>query len=253
MEIEFSCKGCIFSVMEDKKQKSCLLGRSDILNPSNNQRETEDVSHFLFNRFCNTYRPHSCLDDLYGGDLSKAVDTVVDEVIPRITYIINFNNNIPELNDIINDITVNQTVNNVGAVIVLNSKVEYNEEILELLNTKVYDLYSKKPYLVQMIADIEDDRKFDQAFNHAKNGWTLFLPAGQTIPKDFVYAIHNRINYEMKRFSFSHDEKTGRFIAQSSLYKLLFGNKGGPFVEKVKTMESDDNDSIVSWAKLFNE
>lgn len=253
MEIEFSCKGCIFAFYKEDKQTSCLLGRSQLLNPSGQLREEEGKSSYLFNRFCNTFRPKSYLDKFHNDDLDSAANGVMDEVIPRITYIIEFNYNLDSLKQIIDDITINQTINNVGAVIVINDKVEYNEEIMEIINDRVLKIYNKKPYLIQMINDSTSSEKFEEAFNHAKNGWTLFLPQGQSILHNFVNKIHERINYQMKRFSYSYDETSGRYITQSSLFKLLDGNKGRSFNEKIKEMQKTDDDSIVDWVEFFGE
>jgi hypothetical protein len=254
MEIEFSCKGCIFAFYKEDKQTSCLLGRSQLLNPSGRLDEEKDgTQSYIFNRFCNTFRPQSYLDDYYKGDLDSATNDVINEVIPRITYIIEFNYNLNSLSQIIDDITVNQSINNIGAIVVVNDKVEYNEEIMGILNNKVLNVYNKSPYLIQIIGESNTSEKFEEAFNQARNGWTLFLPQGQSIMHNFVSKIHERINYQMKRFSYSHDKETGRYISQSSLFKLLDGNRGRPFHEKVEEMQKTDEDSIVDWVKFFGE
>lgn len=247
MEIKTSCKGCVFVFKGDGgTQTGCKIGRSKKLNPDN---DTVD-GYFEFNRFCNTYRPQEWLDLYYDSDIDNGANHVFEEVVPRISYIINFNEDICCLESIVQSVTIRQSINNIGVIIVVNDKVEYNEDIMRVLNQ--YN-EKKRNILVQTLENMGELKKFDTAFKHAKNGWSVFLPMGQQVGVDFVSRIHQRVNIDMKRFSYCKDEATGRFVVQSSLYKLLEGNSVAEFDEKITFMKNNDPDCIPSWGEMFSE
>ena len=66
-QIEMHCKGCVFMTNIEQgsstKQVGCRLGRSDILCPDSTGDTDEDGNFsFVFDRFCNCYRPKAWVD-----------------------------------------------------------------------------------------------------------------------------------------------------------------------------------------------
>lgn len=254
-DISFSCKDCVFAISENDKQSGCKLNRLKKL--CQDEKPQED-GFFSFNRFCNTFRPQMWLDNHYDGNADMAAQEVYKEIYPRLSFIIEFDHNLDNLKSIISNIE-NQTIAHKKFVIVVNDKVEYNEDIFKLMQNTLKTNIGR----FNVIQSLEESIELDEGFKHAKNGWSVFLKQGQNINTNFAEIIHNRINLEMKRFLYSENKDGTKIIVQSALYKLLNGNKPTPkqdgemdtrsFKEKLQDMQQTDSDSVIEWERLFDE
>jgi hypothetical protein len=237
--IQFNCSDCVFAILDSTdRQRGCSLARLDKFNATLD----EDSDRFQFDRFCNAYRPPEW--GLIYKDIGME-NIVKSEIKPRVTYIIDFDYDIKKLYE-----TINVINGNIGSVIVVNDKVEYNQEIMNALG----ELKGQKYYLVQTLCELNNDEKFRISFKHAKNGWCVFIAKGDHLPQFFYTVLDDRINYKLKRLSFAQSP-TGSFLIQSSLYKFVCDNIDGPggLFEKLEKLQSDDADSIPTWGELFND
>lgn len=254
-DISFSCKDCVFAISENGTQSGCKLNRLKKL--CQDEKPQED-GFFSFNRFCNTFRPQLWIDNHYQGDMAKASIKVYEEIYPRLSFIIEFDHSLSNLKDILLNIE-NQTIANKKFVIIINDQVEYNEDIFKLMQNVLKTNIGR----FNVIQSLEDSIELDEGFKYAKNGWSVFLKQGQNINTNFAEIIHNRINFEMKRFLYSENKDGTKMIVQSALYKLLNGNRPTmkddgetdtrSFKEKLKDMQQTDPDSVIDWESLFNE
>jgi len=256
-EIDFCCNGCVFAVVNNEgNQTSCIMNDRHI-KLSNDNLSFKD-GYARFNRFCNMFRPESWKEQYANNDIKKAVDLVVQETYPRLTFIVEFNKDLEFLKSLLVKIN-NQSINTRKFVIVINSEVEYNLDIFSLMqNTLTNNIGGFN--LVQMV---DSDKIFDEAFSKAKNGWTIFLKAGKDISMNLAERLNNRINNNLRRMVYAENQDQSKIIVQSAIYKMLGGNQplmrgdgtvdNRPFKEKLAEMISEDKDSITTWEALFDE
>lgn len=250
-EITRSCEGCIFVLKNKEKQDGCMLNRTEKLNPEN---KFDDKNQYqILNRFCNTYRPQ----EWRKADMISPAARALEEVLPAVGVIVNFKHNLGSLERTLESIS-NQVGNKFKYLIVVNDKVEYNQEISILCKK-----YIDKWMLVQMMDEYSHENCIDDVFNHVKNGYIILVKSGYEFPYTFLETIHERINVQMKRLMVSYDTNKEKILTSASLYKFLKGNKPKVtedgttdkrnFFERLVDIPSEDPDSIVSWEILFNE
>ena len=268
MKIETHCKGCVFAEYSGKKQVGCELNRIDILNPERTGETKNGKFEFVFNRFCNTYRPKEWKKVLSKEEKKDLKQTVLSEVFPRIGVFVfldtttTSSNAIKDLEYTIKQIK-DQTRGTPRYIVVINPGVEYNEEIQVLLATE-FDFEETEYHIVLSIAEQADLFMIDEAFRHAKNGWIFVTTSGEDVPENLFEKIDDRMNINMKRLVLVKPyEKMNGTIFQSSVYKFLDGNKAliDPktrekvkinFIEKLETMPSDSADNICEWEEFIN-
>lgn len=244
MDMIFNCSNCIFVQKTDDSevQVDCSAKRLDKFTNFGLKFNSEN-NRYEFNRFCNYYRVQEW-STLYNENIDL-VKVVQLEARPRITYVIDFNYDMDNLSNIISSIN-----GNIGSIIILNDKVEYNEEIMLLIASK-----SKKNYIVQILDDnYSDIDKFNEVFKYAKNGWCFFISKIGKLPDDYYSVLNSWINESLNRLSYTKDNITGNFIIQSALYKFLNRdiNDNRSFDEKISELTTDDNNSMIEWGTLFN-
>lgn len=257
MLIHTKCQGCVFAMLENNSQEGCKLDRLSKLDFHKND------NYYESNRFCNTYRPDEWLADLSVAESLDIENVVMNEVRPRVGFMIIFEKNMQTLKETIEDIK-SQSMQ-AGYVVVINDAVEYNSEIQELLvNTFDEDT---KHHIVQVLKmPSKAEFLIDEAFKHATNGWVYVCHAGESIRKDIVESIHTRINISMKPLVIvrPYDDNLNGLIFQAALFKFLNGNKSKIFqdekidsrlfLEKVKqASERSGPETYISWGEFIDE
>lgn len=265
-DIKFSCKDCVFAQYTSFKGKDiqygCVLNRLQTLNPEDSFQEEDNVSYATFNRFCNARRPIAWMQQYCDDDLSVAQKEVMEEIKPRLSFIIKFNYNVDFFKQIAD--SLRNQISSRKFVIIINDKPEYNLELFEILE----ELYKEEKIVQYSILMPPSNLQYiydsiDEAIMFCKNGWIVFLDEGKNIPPDFTEKIHNRINIELKRFVYCDSKKDKSFIIQASLYKLIGGNSPKvngdgsidkkSFLDRVSELKAEDPDCLVSWENIFNE
>jgi len=258
-----NCKGCVFADMGEFAQKSCRLGRDSKLGI----QDTDDDGFFVLSRFCNTYRPKEWLKELSIIESEDTKTTVMGEIYPRLGFFVLLQTNtadeIEGFKKTLEDIK-NQKAIKPRYIVVINDKVEYNEEVFKLLEDS-FD-FSETEYHIVQLRQIPKNRaaRIDQAFSHAKNGWIYVTSSGEKIPRDLIYKIHQRINIDMKKLVVvkPYDDING-LLFQTSLFKFVNGNKtklyqdeiidSRSFMEKVESAaQNSDSETFITWSE-FNE
>lgn len=259
MNISTSCKDCVFATLNKKKiQTGCTLNRTDKLQV----KEIDDGS-FVLERFCNTYRPQEWLSSLSFDESINSNDTVLQEIYPRIGYFVRLLTNeteaIQKLETTIESISKSQP----SYVVVINDKVEYNEEIWGLFIKYFGEESNIKYHIIQMTESPEViERIVDKAFTHAQNGWITVTSSGEIVPNDMLQRIHNMINIQMKQIIMiePYDEFNG-LTFPAYVFKFLNGNKtkifndeeksSDSFIQKMKQAEERGNTKcIISWEEF---
>lgn len=277
MQVQTSCKGCVFAEYTKNTQTGCKLNRAEKLNPKNDLLLDGDKHHYTFNRFCNTYRPKEWEIILSDEERQDMIKSVMHEVSPRVGFFVFLDNEegmLDRLSTTLKDIR-EQTFGQARYVALINSRVEYNEQLHEMLrntfnNTTAEDIrlnrfIKTEFHIVQTLVDSKNDFLLDEAFRHAKNGWAYVTSSGENVRLDLLEKINDRINIDMKRLVLvkPYDDLNG-MIFQTAIYKFLDGSRKLQhketgedmtlsFVEKVEGMNTSDPDTIISWEDFIDE
>ena len=257
VKITTNCKGCVFAVSDDLGQTGCLANR---VNPSSDfiSSRSAESGFFILDRYCSLFRPEKWVEELnlleQDRTSEKLLKVAKKEALPRLTFIINFNYDMSFLTNLL-DIINSQECRKF--IVVVNDKVEYNENIFALLKDKL----SNNVGGFNLVQIVKSSSKFyDSGFKHAKNGWSVFLDKNQTVGKNFVGNLEERLTNQWKRLVFAQDESGERKIVQSSIYKMLLNNvksdgsiDSRPFEEKILDLEFDDKDCFCDWKEIFDE
>ena len=266
MQVQTSCKGCLFAEYTENTQTGCQLNRADKLNPKNDLILDGEEYHYTFSRFCNTYRPEEwklVLSDEEKDNMQKAV---MREVCPKVGFFI-FLDDSEDMLDKLKftlDGIKNQTIGAARYVVLINKKVEYNEELHDIL-LSYFDFDETEFHIVQTLIEDGNDFLLDEAFRHAKNGWAYVTSCGEEVDAKLLERVHDRINLQMRRLVFVGPyEGLNGMIFQTAIYKFLDGNRRLKhretgeeiilsFADKVKEMDTEDADTITTWEDFINE
>ena len=264
MIIHTKCDACVFAKLTDKVQTGCKLNRESKLGV----KETNDDGFFNLARFCNAYRPKEWLPMLSleeSGDLSN---TVLKEIKPRVGFFVvmdtKYTDAIEKLKNTLSDIK-NQKNATARYVVVINNKVEYNNEIQGLFG-ELFDHYFTMHHIVQINTTLSTKyHLIDEAFAHAKNGWIYVTSSGEKVPLDLLEKMHQRINIDMNILSVvkPYDDING-MIFQASLFKYLNGNKTKVyddkkvddrlFLDKVGDVSKfSAKGSVIEWGEFYGD
>jgi hypothetical protein len=255
LQVYSSCKDCVFS----REVTDCTLDRVEKLG----LKEVAEDGTNVLNRFCTTYRPKKWLSEI--NEFQTPESAVLEEIQPRVGFFVKFNtesdNPIADLSKTVDDI-VNQEDIPARYIAVINDKVEYNEEIFEILKSNfTWDV--TEFHIVQMEAKfVNVDRVVDEAFSHAKNGWLYVTTSGEPVKRDLIKRIHNRVNIQLKKLSFVEPYSgSDGMLFHTPLFKFLNGNKtkvfsdehsdSRPFIEKVRDAASrSDKECFLTWRRF---
>ncbi len=267
-QVETCCKNCVFAKYEENTQVGCDLDRHLIFNPEENYREEDGKKSYIFDRFCTAFRPKEwklILDDEEKKDLVAAVR---DEIFPPLGIFIFLKTTVPNpinnLRNRINDLK-EQTLGKPRYVVVINSKVEYNEEIHDILR-KSFDFDETEFHIVQTLVDQEDLLYVDDAFRHAKNGWIYVTRSNRKIRKDLFEIINHNINVKLNRVVLVEpvDDING-MIFQAAVHKFLDGSNSVldletservrvNFLQKVKGLaEKTEEKTVFTQEEFFDD
>jgi len=249
-DLEFSCANCYFAQMQDGQQVGCKLNRAEKLG----YKLTSP--YYTLSRFCHTSRTKEWGEesekihenDPYG---SPEID-VYEEIFPRLGLVIVFNDDMEAFKRTF------ESAEDFAYTVVVNNKVEYNEEINEVLKG-----YNGKSYIVQMLVDVPHLHKLDYAFKHAQKGWIVIVPAGYEFNIFFAETFAYEVNNNCKPISLSVDKDKQKMLVSTALYKYLNGNRPKmlndgtvdqrDFFGKLSDFKQDDPNSVIPWEQLFNE
>lgn len=266
MQVQTSCKGCVFAEYEGDMQNGCKLNRSEKMNPKSDFVLDGHKHHYTFSRFCNTYRPDEwklILSDEEKEDLTK---TVMSEVCPRVGIFVFLDDSedmLTKLKHTLDGIK-NQTFGAIRYVVLINQKVEYNAELHDIL-LSYFDFEKTEFHIVQTLIKDKNAFLLDEAFIHAKNGWAYVTSCGEKIDEKLLENIHDRINLQMKRLVIVEPyEDLNGLIFQTAIYKFLDGNRKLKhketgedivisFMDKAKSMKTEDPDTFITWEQFVNE
>jgi hypothetical protein len=269
MMIHTKCDACVFAELGDNKiQTGCKLDRELKLGVN----ETNDDGFFNLSRFCNTYRPKEWLPMLSLEESENLCDTVLQEVRPRVGFFVIMDSEgveaIDKLKKTLLDIK-NQKDATPRYVVVVNDKVEYNNEIQGLFG-ELFDHYITMHHIVQINTTFPTEHHLiDEAFIHAKNGWVYVTSSGENVPLDLLEKMHQRMNIDMNILSVvkPYDEING-MIFQASLFKYLNGNRrkvyegedgeknvdDRPFLDKVEDLaQMSAEGSVIEWGEFYGD
>ena len=249
------CSGCVFAEFEEtplgEVQVGCDLKRH--LKLGVEKFEPGETS-FTLKRFCNAYRPEDWSANLDFEDRLDVQSTLMKEIAPRIGFVVRIDHEseevLQDLNKTLASITKlsNPDGKKPAYVVVINEKVEYNEEIWGQFITWFGEDSETKYHIVQLNKAYENlETVIDEAFTHAQNGWVHCLTSGEEVCSDLLSKIHDFINVKMKMLIMLLPKNNNPFSGltfPAYLFKFLNGNG-------VKTFSDDNVDSRGFVAKVL--
>lgn len=264
MNIVSHCKDCIFArYATNQEQVSCSLNRHDKLGVA----KMIDNS-FELKRYCNAFRPKEWVQQLSFEDSLNSEKIVLQEVYPRIGFFIKLNTSESNAIDAL-ELTINSIskINGRQAsyIVVINDKVEYNEEIWGLFIKYFGEKSSITKYHIVQIQEKPEKiiQIIDEAFGKAENGWIMCTSSGLRVKPETLDRLHELLNKEMKQITMvePHDGFNG-LIFPAYLFKFLNGNKtkvfrdemvdSHEFMEKVKNAEErGKTKTIMTWKEFY--
>ncbi len=260
-KINTCCEGCIFAQTVADVQTGCSLERDVKLGVQDSE------SSFTLKRFCNAYRPSEWVNSL---DLEEQLDlekTVLEELHPRLGFFVRLQTDEPNAIDAL-DLTLRSITRLEGKaaayVVVINDKVEYNEEIWTLFVKHFGEVnYDTKYHLMQHTEKADKIHHLvDQAFTHAQNGWIMCVSSGTNVHSETLLKLHKAINIDMKQLIVVEPENGfDNMIFPAYLFKFLNGNKnkifqdeivdGRGFLDKIKAAdERSESSHIMQWGEF---
>lgn len=262
MNVITHCKNCVFAKLNaDGQQESCALNRSEKLGVE----KIVDGS-FELKRYCNTFRPSEWIHRLPFEKSLNPENSVMEEVYPRIGFFIKLKTNEQNAIDAL-ELTINSIsrINNGPAayVVVINDKVEYNEEIWGLF-IKYFGETSKTKYHIVQIEEKPNKitEIIDEAFGRAQNSWIMCTSSGLRIRPETLDRLHDLLNKEMKQIAIvePYDDFNG-FMFPAYLFKFLNGNRtkvfrdeivdSNEFIQKVRNAEErGKTKTIMTWSEF---
>tara|TARA_R110000824_G_scaffold808_5_gene4970 strand:+ start:3359 stop:4147 length:789 start_codon:yes stop_codon:yes gene_type:complete len=261
--MQTKCEGCVFAVKKnidsEYQQSGCVMDRSRKLGVA----EMVD-GNYLLDGYCNTFRPQEWLEGLTAKQQMNAGQVAIDEVAIRMGFIVELDptpDAISRLRITLEDIA-NQEGYSPAYVVVVTSKVEYNEEIWTLFLEFFGDRDGIKFHITQTKRDTFD---VDGAFENAQNGWIYLTTSGEPVMKNLMAMVDKRVNIDMKKLLVVRPyEGMNGFMFPAYLFKFLNGNKpkvygdemvdAGSFIEKIETAaENSSPELFIDWSEFKDE
>ena len=242
-------RGCNFAVTEKTKsgkqlQVGCELGRIKKFRELGTEMtldKSENGKFFTIERFCTCYRPDEWIATLSNEEKKDPVKAVREEISIRMGVIILFNcdHTEEELKRTIRCFS-KQTISP-RYVVVVNSKVEYNELAHSLLTESFPDKEKTNVHLVQCAdKDLEDFLKIDEAFKHFLNGFYYVVNSGTEHSSDFIEKFDSYVNDELSQVVMvKPNDGVGGLLMQASLHKMLKGSRA-KIDEETETLDDEN-------------
>jgi len=242
-----SCKNCVFKIGENN-QTGCHLNRLDKLPHTKN----ED-GNFVILKFCNGFRPERWKEDVDVSSMEDMLATVKHEMHVPINFVIQFNDSIENLKKTLKSISEIENVNARSTLTVVNRKVEYNEEISQIIFQQNFP--EDKIFLVYIIE--ENDAVMNTCFKNFNIGNMVTVWAGYEFPVNFENVINKTINEDMSKLYLVFDEN--KYLTNTHLFKRLNGDL--PLTLDDGTIDNDNyinkvcqrsgGNGVYSWSEYF--
>lgn len=258
--IKTNCKNCTFAKVEDGVQTGCTMNRHLKLGIDG----TTEENNFQLSRFCNTYRPSEWLQTLSFEEQLEPESVALKEVCPRLGFFVKFEAGLEfSLQDL--DVTlrsISKLSEKASFVVVINDKVEYNEEIWGLFISHFGETSETKYHLLQTEFMSRPNSHLDAAFSHAQNGWVMYVNSGTEVDSDTVNKLDRVINLDMRQIVLVEPvDGFNKMMFPAYLFKFLNGNRtkifddkvtdSSSFIEKVRAADKrSEGSSIMTWEEF---
>jgi len=211
-------------------QVSCELGRLkkfEELGTEVTLDESENGEFFIIERFCTCYRPDEWIETLTDEEKKDPAKAVREEIAIRMGVIILFSHNHTEEELRRTIKSFSEQTRSPRYVVIVNSKVEYNELAHSLLTESFPDKEKTNVHLIQCVdKDLEDFLKIDEAFKHFLNGFYYVVNSGTEHSNDFIEKFDSYVNDDLSRVVMvKPDDGVNGLLMQASLHKMLKGSK----------------------------
>lgn len=259
--LETTCANCVFAKIKKNKQYGCALNRTQRL--EKRKEETDGIEHYVVSRFCNANRPKAWTESLTLEQRLQADKIVMEEIRPRVGFLVYLDhskdNPLEWLEATLTDIR-DQSESGARYVIIANEKVEYNEQIHEMLRL-FFDQEKVKTHILQLL-EVPENKIWivDEAFRLTLNGWLYVTTSGERVHKNLLKDLHEHINIKMGKLSVVLPyEGINGLLIQTALFKYVNGNKtkvwseeekdNRLFLDKIKDLDKTE-DCILDWSQV---
>lgn len=249
-QINTSCKGCFFSIWDDKTQTSCSLGLVERFKERDEIIEVYDEQgdeFFVVNgRHCQ-YKRSKIWGHPFGTNHDLAYQKARSEIFPRIEFIIYLDKLNKETFKLLDKTLKSIDKTKISLLKIVNNSLEDPAPLSEHLQKKLLelDMNDIKRVSKHVIEAADMNRCADLAIKESKNPYFLFCQVGFKFPTKALKKLDEIFNDELKAVSLVKF-KSGAYMGQTLLYKMTGGNRDKPFIDKIQdAAKRDDKEELV--------
>jgi hypothetical protein len=242
-----SCKNCVFKIGESD-QTGCHLNRLDKM-----PHTKDEDGNFVILKFCNGFRPERWKEDVGVSTIEEMIATVKHEMHSPINFVIHFKDSLEELKKTLESISRIQNLNKRSTLTVVNKKVEFNEEISEIIFRQ--NFHEDRIFLM-FILD-ENQPILNNCFKNFNVGNMVTVWAGYEFPENFEDLVNKTVNEDMEKLYLIFDDN--KYFTSTQLFKSLNGDL--PLVLDNGEVDSDDyvnkicrrsgGNGVYNWSEYF--
>lgn len=244
-QINTSCKGCFFSIWDDKTQTACSIGLIDKFKERDEVIEVYDEEgdeFFVVNgRHCQ-YKRSRVWGHHFGTNHDLAYQKARSEIFPKVELIVYLDKLDKPTFNLLDKTLKSIDKSRVSLLKIVNNSLEDPAPLSEHLQKKLIelDINDIKRTYKHVIEAATIDRCADLAIKESKNPFFLFCEAGFKFPSKALSKLDEIFNDELKPVSLVKF-KSGAYMGHTLLYKMTGGNRDKAFIAKIEDAAKRDN------------
>ena len=228
MKIGTSCEGCVFNEEGvDGNQHGCSLGVLNAISYESKVFKLVD-GNYQFDRVCPLRSTEK-----------KDASQVWDDSYLRFHFVV-IDSDLDQTLNTLDHISPLVQSNSVVAIVTKENFAGIYEHVKDKPNYYVTNCYEEKT----------NEELIDECFYKIKNGYTFVLNSGDVLVSQDLNRINKLVNWEFKRLALVNNSP---FVVNNVIFKLLKGNKGGSFKDKLDEISSiqEIKSMIYSWEQVY--
>jgi len=252
LNIQTSCKDCIFAVYEGMTQTGCEFNRIETFRERGTnivEAYDHDKEFFVIDRFCNRCRNQDWADEQKGDNYKDIVTEESRLQIDIFIYIDKSNT----VEDIEASLTNFDELFLLPSTIILvnNNDGIKSEDLLVLIKKQKHDFKWRIERIIEL--DCSKLRAIDLSMKRCKSTYYSVVDAGDIISQSFCQGINRLLNDELFQFSMiTNGKEYNKSVIQTQLHKILAGNKKRSIIEKIEELAEEQNahNMIIKWGNI---
>lgn len=236
--INTSCKSCFFSVWQDNTQTGCTIRLIDKFKELGNVievfDEVGDEFYVVNGRHCQ-FKRSVVWGHHFGKNHDLAYQQARKEIFPKVELIVYLDKLDKDTFKLLDKTLESVDKTKVSLLKIVNNSLQDPAPLSEHLQQTLMRLEMNdiKRISKHVIEDATFDRCADLAIKESKNPYFLMCKVGFKFPKKALAKIDVILNDDLSPISLV-TFKSGAYMGQTMLYKMVGGNVDRPFVDKIK-------------------